>query len=184
MRQDASADRIEANQADAALVIRAQNGDRAAFSALLSAHYDRIFRLAYRWSGHREDAEDIAQEVAIKLASALRSYDGRGAFTSWLYRVVLNAVRDRQRQGQRRRKQVQALALVTEDSAGPEQEIGLENAALWTAVRGLPDKQREAVTLVYAEEMSHAMAAGVMGVREGTVSWYLSEARKALRDVL
>jgi len=175
---------VESREDDAELVARAQRGDRAAFAVLLEAHYERIYRLAYRWCGHREDAEDVAQEVAIKLAGALKGFDGRSAFTSWLYRIVLNAVRDRQRQGQRRMAQARALALVAEDEAPPEQEAGLEDAALWAAVRTLPDKQREAVILVYAEDMSHAEAGTVMGIKEGTVSWYLAEARKTLRTVL
>lgn len=175
---------MDAREDDADLVARAKGGDRAAFAMLLEVHYDRIYRLAYRWCGHREDAEDVAQEVAIKLAGALKGFDGRSAFTSWLYRIVLNAVRDRQRQGQRRMRQARALALAAEEETPPEQEAGLEDAALWAAVRALPDKQREAVILVYAEEMSHAAAGAVMGVREGTVSWYLAEARKALRAVL
>ena len=175
---------VDTQDDDADLVARAQRGDRAAFAMLIEVHYDRIYRLAYRWCGHREDAEDVAQEVVIKLAGALRGFDGRSAFTSWLYRIVLNAVRDRQRKGQRRMAQTKALALVAEDEAPPEQEAGLEDAALWAAVRALPEKQREAVILVYAEEMSHAAAGAVMGVKEGTVSWYLAEARKALRTAL
>src|SRR5690606_24279669 len=111
---------VESKEDDAGLVARAQRGDRAAFAMLLEAHYERIYRLAYRWCGHREDAEDVAQDVAIKLAGALKGFDGRSAFTSWLYRIVLNAVRDRQRQGQRRMAQARALALVAEDEAPPE----------------------------------------------------------------
>lgn len=166
------------------LVARARDGDREAFAALVAAHYDTIFRVAYKWSGSRADAEDVAQEVCVKLATALRSFDGRSAFGSWLYRITLNAVRDLQRSQGRHRRRSDALALVSPDQAAPEQEAAVAGTELWRAVRALPEKQRDAVLLVYADEMSHAEAAAVMGCKETTVSWYIHEARKGLRGLL
>jgi RNA polymerase sigma factor (sigma-70 family) len=166
------------------LVNRAAGGDRAAFAALVNAHYDFIFRTAYKWCGNRADAEDIAQDVCIKLASAIGSFDGRSAFTSWLYRIVLNAVRDRQRQGMRRARQVDALSEVTASEIAPDQESAVAERQVWDAVRQLPEKQRDAMLLVYAEERPHAEVAVIMGVKESTVSWYVHEARKALKDMV
>lgn len=166
------------------LVRRAAGGDRAAFAALVDAHYDFVFRTAYKWCGNRADAEDVAQDVCIKLAGALGSFDGRSAFTSWLYRVVLNAVRDRQRQGARRARQADALAGVMASQAEPEQESAVAERQIWDAVRLLPEKQRDAVLLVYAEERSHAEAAAIMGVKESTVSWYVHEAKKTLKAMV
>jgi RNA polymerase sigma factor (sigma-70 family) len=166
------------------LIARARNGDRAAFAQLVTAHYDFIFRTACKWSGRRSDAEDIAQEVCIKLAGALKSFDGRSAFTSWLYRVTLNAVRDHQRANARRGRNIDALAEVTGDSAEPDQEAAATMRQLWAAVVDLPDQQRDAVLLVYAEEKSHAEAADIMGVKEGTVSFHIHEAKKTLRGLL
>jgi RNA polymerase sigma-70 factor (ECF subfamily) len=165
-------------------VNRAAGGDRAAFAALVNAHYDFIFRTAYKWCGNQADAEDIAQDVCIKLASAIGSFDGRSAFTSWLYRIVLNAVRDRQRQGMRRARQVDALSEVTASEIAPDQESAVAEQQVWDAVRQLPEKQRDAMLLVYAEERSHAEVAAIMGVKESTVSWYVHEARKALKDMV
>ena len=79
---------------DETLVARARGGDRKAFSELIERHYDFIHRTACKWLGRRQDAEDIAQEVCVKLSTAIQSFDGRAAFTSWLYRVTLNVVRD------------------------------------------------------------------------------------------
>ena len=87
-----------------ALVDKAKAGDRPAFSQLVETHYDFIFRTACKWTGKKSDAEDIAQEVCIKLATAIKSFDGRSAFHSWLYRVTLNMVRDMQRSSSRRGK--------------------------------------------------------------------------------
>ncbi|WP_116654794.1 RNA polymerase sigma factor [Pelagibacterium sediminicola] len=166
------------------LVRRAAGGDRAAFAALVGEHYDFMFRTAYKWCGNRADAEDVAQDVCVRLARALGSFDGRSAFTSWLYRVVLNAVRDRQRQGARRAKQADALREVSASDVAPDQESAVAERQLWDAVRQLPEKQRDAMLLVYAEERSHAETAQIMGVKESTVSWYVHEAKKALKDMV
>lgn len=166
------------------LVALARKGDGAAFGALIEAHYDLIYRTAYKWSGHRSDAEDIAQDVCVKLGQAIGQFDGRSAFSSWLYRITLNAVRDMQRASNRRGRYVDALALVSPDDAPADQEDAATAGQLWSAVRALPEKQRDAVLLVYAEEMSHAEAGEIMGCKEATVSWHIHEARKTLRGLL
>ena len=166
------------------LIVAAQAGDRRAFSALIKDHYDLIYRAAYKWSGARADAEDIAQEVCVKLATAIRSFDGRSAFTTWLYRVTLNTVRDLQRARGRRLRQAQALLTVTPEDRPADQEDEVATRELWRAVRQLPEKQRDAVLLVYAEELSHAAAAAIMGCKEATVSWHVFEAKRALRGLL
>jgi RNA polymerase sigma-70 factor (ECF subfamily) len=167
-----------------ALVNRAKAGDRQAFSQLIEDHYDFIFRTACKWTGKKSDAEDIAQEVCIKLATAIRQFDGRSAFTSWLYRVTINMVRDMQRSTSRRGKTVDAFSLVhPEDDPGGQEEAATAHQ-LWEAVRELPEKQREAIMLVYGEDMNHAEAAVIMGCKEATVSWHVHEAKKTLRGLL
>ena len=176
--------RSAATANDLALVDRAKDGDRLAFSQLVEKHYDFIFRTACKWTGKKSDAEDIAQEVCIKLATAIQSFDGRSAFTSWLYRVTLNMVRDMQRSTTRRGKNVDAYALIhPEDDPGGQEEATTARE-IWTAVGALPEKQREAVMLVYAEDMNHADAAEIMGCKEATVSWHIHEAKKTLRGLL
>ncbi|WP_170848473.1 RNA polymerase sigma factor [Devosia sp. YR412] len=167
-----------------ALVTRAQNGDAAAFGELIEDHYDLIHRTAWKWCGNRADAEDVAQDVCIKLGAALAGFDHRSAFSSWVYRITLNAVRDMQRAGKRRGQYADAYAEVTPDEQPPEQEAAATSRQLWAAVRELPDKQRNAVLLVYAEELSHAAAAEIMGIKEATVSFHVHEARKTLRGLL
>jgi RNA polymerase sigma-70 factor (ECF subfamily) len=173
-----------ANAVTRALVVRAQNGDAEAFGDLIGEHYDLIHRTAWKWCGNRADAEDIAQDVCMKLGSAIAGFDGRSAFSSWVYRITLNAVRDMQRAGKRRGRQAEAYAEVTPEDQPAEQEEAATSRQLWAAVRALPDKQRDAVLLVYAEELSHAAAAEIMGIREATVSWHVHEARKTLRGLL
>jgi RNA polymerase sigma factor (sigma-70 family) len=166
------------------LVDRAKTGDRLAFSQLIEANYDFIFRTACKWSGKKSDAEDIAQEVCIKLATAIQSFDGRSAFTSWLYRVTINMVRDMQRSTTRKSKTIDAFTLVhPEDDPGGQEEATTAHE-IWARVHELPDKQREAIMLVYAEDMNHAEAAQIMGCKEATVSWHVHEAKKTLRGLL
>ena len=171
-------------ESDAGLVARARAGDRGAFSELVSRHYEFIYRVACKWLGRRQDAEDIAQDVCVKLATAIRSFDGRSAFTSWLYRVTLNAVRDSQRSSTRRGQYHDRLAEVHPEDAPAEQEEATTARELWAAVRRLPSQQRDAVLLVYAEEKSHAEVGEILGCKEATVSWHIHEAKKTLRGLL
>ena len=120
----------------------------------------------------------------MKLASILKSFDGRSAFTSWLYRVTLNAVRDMQRARSRRGRYIDRYAEVAPDEYLPEQEDAAASRELWEAVRRLPEQQRDAVLLIYSEGMSHAEAGVIMGCKEATVSWHVHEAKKTLRGLL
>jgi RNA polymerase sigma factor (sigma-70 family) len=172
------------SETDETLVAQALGGDRLAFAELVGRHYDFIHRTACKWLGRRQDAEDIAQEVCVKLATAIRSFDGRSAFTSWLYRVTLNAVRDSQRAHTRRDRQHDRFAEVHPENDPGDQEDATAAREIWAAVRELPNQQRDAVLLVYAEELSHAEAGEIMGCKEATVSWHIHEAKKTLRGLL
>ena len=84
----------------------------------------------------------------------------------------------------RRGRHAEAYARVSPTEAAPDQEDASTSRQLWDAVRRLPEQQRDAVLLVYAEELSHAEAAIVMGIREATVSYHVHQARKTLRGLL
>ncbi|MCX7303251.1 MAG: RNA polymerase sigma factor [Hyphomicrobiales bacterium] len=169
---------------DLDLIGRAQNGDSAAFGALVERHYDFVHRVAWRWCGRRADAEDIAQEVCVRLARAIRGYRGGGAFTTWLYAMTLNAARDMMRKARRETAKAEAFGVhaVIEGQGG--QNVDDRGELLWAAVRRLPDKQRDAVLLVYGEGQSHAAAAEVMACAEATVSWHIHEAKKRLKALM
>jgi RNA polymerase sigma-70 factor (ECF subfamily) len=164
------------------LARRAGTGDADAFADLVASHYDRIYRMAWRWAGNATDAEDIAQDVCVKLATAIRQYRGEAAFTTWLYRLTFTTATDRLRARQRIRlvDPSDVMELVDHaDTTTPESD--LIGAELWVAVRALPAQQRDAVLLVYGEDLNHGEAARVMGCSEKTVSWHLHEAKKRLR---
>jgi RNA polymerase sigma-70 factor (ECF subfamily) len=167
---------------DRDLVGRAAAGDVDAFAAIVRAHYDAIYRMAWRWLGSREDAEDVAQEVCIGLAKGIHSFRGDAQFSTWLYRLTYNASLDHLRARRRARRNEEAEVVVLfKDAAAGSPEAGAIGGELWQEVRGLPEQQRDAVLLVYGEDMSHAEAARVMGCSEKTVSWHLHEARKRLK---
>ncbi|WP_343312669.1 RNA polymerase sigma factor [Brucella sp. BE17] len=167
-----------------ALVKQAKTGDVAAFEQLVRSYYPFILKTAFRWLGNKSDAEDVTQSICMRLATIIESFDGRASFSSWLYRVTLNAVRDFQRSHQRRQRLVTRAAIISPDIMEPDQEDLLQLNDIWRKVRELPEKQRDAILLVYAEELSHAEAAKIMQCKEVTVSWHIHKARKLLKELL
>ncbi|MCV0397920.1 MAG: RNA polymerase sigma factor [Rhizobiaceae bacterium] len=167
---------------DEALVALARSGRRDAFARLVERHYDYIHRVAWRWAGNRTDADDIAQEACVRLARAIGQFRGQGAFTTWVYALTLNVARDHGRQQRRETARIAAWAAESAIAPGPEDDDPAER--LWACVRTLPDRQREAVTLVYGVGLSHAGAADAMGLSEPSVSWHVHEARKRLKAML
>ena len=166
------------------LIHLAKSGDATAFEQLVAEHYRFIYKTAFRWLGNQSDAEDVTQTVCLRLPDALPGFNGRSKFTSWLYRVTLNAVRDLQRKNQRGTRLVDAVAVVSRSEADATQEQALRVNDIWRIVRQLPEKQRDAILLVFGEEMSQAEAAAIMGCKEVTVSWHIHNARKSLKDLL
>lgn len=174
-----------ATSGDEELARSAARGDRAAFAALVERHYDRIYRLAWRWTGSPTAAEDVAQEVCVKLAGAIKGFRGDSAFSTWVYRIAFTTATDHLRAAQRLRAvEPSEMLSFVDGSASEDPESELIGAELWKAVRALPGQQRDAVLLVYGEDMSHAEAAAIMGCTEKTVSWHLHEARKRLKAEL
>lgn len=164
------------------LISKAIGGDAVAFGQLVEMNYDFIHATAWKWTRSRVDAEDIAQDVCMRLATAIRSFRGEGRFRTWLYALVLNAVRDFARKSVRERRRTEEWGADPAIQAEPAEEDGMQE--IWTAVQTLSPKQRDCVMLVYSEGLDHAEAADVLGCSEPTVSWHLHEARKRLRTIL
>ena len=166
---------------DGALVDRAAAGDREAFAALIERHYGLIYRVGARVLGDDEAAADLAQDVSIGLPARLPSYRGESRFATWLYRVVVNAARDRLRRDGAQRRNEAAFAEV--DSMTRAGQAAIDAEALWLRqmLGGLSDDLRTTVVLVLQEGLRHAEAAEVLGVSESTVSWRMHEVRRRLR---
>ena len=166
---------------DGTLTRRAAAGDRDAFAALLERHYDRIYRVGCRVLGDPDAAADLAQDVCISLPAKLASWRGESKFTTWLYRVVVNAAHDALRRNAVRlrneRIHAEADALARAGNAARE----CEASWLRQALGRLPEELRTTVALVLEEGLRHAEAGEVLGVSESTVSWRMHEVRKRLR---
>lgn len=166
---------------DASLARQAGAGDQAAFQLLLERHYDLIYRLAYRFLGNRGDAEDLTQEVCIGLVRKVKSFRGGSRFSTWLYRVVVNAARDRLRRRQADERLSAGYAEVSELRRAGDEARRRESEWLRASLDTLSDELRETAVLVLAEELNHAEAGKVLGVKESTVSWRMHELRKKLK---
>lgn len=176
----------QATDPDVLLVRRAADGDAAAFSRLLENHYDRLFRLAWRLLGNRADAEDLVQDVCVRLAGVLHQFDGRARVSTWLFRILVNAARDLQRRDRRRAQGLplarDAAELTLADESASADPVRLRwFSEAWAAVDALPEPLRETVLLVVMESLTHAEAATVLGCAETTVSWRMFRARRRLR---
>lgn len=170
------------NTSDETLAAAAAQGDRDAFAALLTRHYDRLFGLAYRLTGNRSEAQDLAQDICLALPAKLGSYRQTARFTTWLYRVTVNAAHDRRRRAATRTK---ASSGWGDWEISRQAEISEAMAAqdwLQTTMQRLSPELRDTVALTLGEELSQAEAAEVLGVSEGTVAWRMSEVKKRLRD--
>jgi RNA polymerase sigma-70 factor (ECF subfamily) len=162
---------------DEALIRGAQAGDARAFERLLECHYDTLFRFAYKWCGNRADAEDVTQQACIKLSRSLGQFRFESAFSSWLYRVVVNCARDWARsQGRHASQSMEVVDEVASDGASVERQVYLWQ--LLHQLDALPEGIKETLLLVHAEGLTHGEAAKVLDVKESTVSWRLHEFRK------
>ncbi len=172
--------------ADIELVERATGGDGRAFESLVSRHYELVYRVAYKWCGVRENAEDITQEVFVKLARSIEGYKGSSAFMTWLYRVTVNTAKDYIRANARKINNESAY-MKEEAYAGRANSSDSNPASseeLYRALASISPKLKETVILVLGEGLSHKEAADVLGCAETTISWRVFKARRQLTKFL
>ena len=158
------------------LIRRAQDGNASAFGELVDSHYDTIYRFAWKWCRHRANAEDIAQQACIKLAASLAQFRFEAAFTSWLYRLVVNCAQDWQRAQRRHAHADLPEHEPAADSGRAEDAVHLDQ--LLEQLDALGAGMRETALLVHAEGLSHAEAGEALGVSESTISWRIHTMRK------
>ena len=161
----------------------ARSGDTAAFEALLRTHEVQVARTALRLLGNRQDAQDAAQDVFLRLHRNLRQIDGTGNLAGWLYRVTVNVCRDMLR----KRKNVALLddaRLGVESSTEADLVREQQRRMVMEAVRTLPERERAALTLRDMEGLSTREVAGILGSSEATVRSQVSAARLKIRKML
>ncbi len=175
-----------------ALLARARTGDREAFSALVAAHREAVYRAAWWILKDQDDALDATQEALLRAFRFLPRFDGRASFRTWARRIATNVALDRQA----RRKRDRADALPEEDLVGDprDEAVGADlereerRRLVREAIETLPPAQKAAVVLRDVEGLSYEEIAGALGIPRGTVMSRLFYGRatlkKRLADVL
>jgi RNA polymerase sigma-70 factor (ECF subfamily) len=174
---------------DRTLLSRHAAGDPEAFNELFRRHRDRLWAVALRTLGDREQAADALQEAMISAVRRAGSYRGDAAVTSWLHRIVVNACID-----QARRARVRAVEPLPDDldrlpgladpaPTDPADRIS-DRASVQAALATLPAEQRTALVLVDMQGFSVADAAGILGCAEGTVKSRCARGRARLAPLL
>lgn len=164
---------------DDTLALAAAQGDGVAFGLLIERHYDAIFRLCFRLTGRQAEAEDLTQDICAALPAKLDGYRGEARFRTWVYRVCVNAAHDRRRRANTHARAADGWGDWEINRRAAETDTAEALDWLTTAMRALPDDLRDTLALIL-DDMTHAQAAEVLGIKEGTVSWRLSEAKRHL----
>ena len=159
---------------DKRVIADCQQGDREAFRLLFEAYKDKVFSIAvYSFDGDRAAADDVTQQIFLKLFSAIGQFRGDSEFTTWLYRLVVNACTDERR----RRKRLLPLGeteVMSDPSTRKPQEKQFAQLEISAAVRGaigeLKPKFRLPILLKYIEGLSYEEIATVLGCSKGTVA--------------
>jgi len=170
------------------LASRHQKGDPSAFARLIASTQQRVYNLAYQILGHRQEAEDLTQEVYLRVWRALSSFRGEAKLSTWLYRITVNACLNRRRKLREElyRADDSSLEQIAAHETDPMKAImaAEEKVALWSAVNQLPAKYRVVITLFYQEQQSYKEIARVLSVPVSTVKARLNRARRLLASCL
>ena len=180
---------------ESTLVARCAKGDQAACAELVAEHQRMVYQLAFHLLGDREEALDLSQDVFMRVFRTLPQFRGHSQLRTWIYRIVVNHARNRQRWWRRRHRASQVsldqhLERHAEPSGNPQ--VAPDNvlaqkrlaSQLRRALDALPFDQRSVVVLREIDGLSYDEIAFSLGVTLGTVKSRLTRARRALRDVL
>jgi len=178
--------------ADADLISRAAGGDSSAFQVLVERHRSMVYRVAYQFAGNHHDAEDIAQDVFIKVFRSLDRFRQDAQLTSWLYRIIMNACIDHRRRSRFSSSAAfgdeaeQTMLNAPEETPGPEERAyGSElGQVLESEIGRLPKGQRVVFVMRHHQGMKLCEIAEALGLAEGTVKRQLHAAVHRLRGAL
>lgn len=178
-------------QGDELLLRRACKGDVQAFEELMQSHESRIYAIALRMMGNREDAQDCAQEAMVRIYRAMCSFKGQSALATWIYRITMNTCLDELRR--RKARKVTSLDSLVDtgwsptDTGDTPEEHGLrveKQNALNQAIQSLPDDMRAAIILRDVKGYSYDEIASILDANVGTIKSRISRGREKLREIL
>ena len=172
---------------DERVIEACQRGDREAFRELFEAYKDKVFSIAvYSLGGDRAAASDVSQQIFLKLINSIGQFRGDSAFTTWLYRMVVNACIDEQRKRGRLLQLADAPISSQEDRRPPERHYArLEvSEQVQHAINELTPKLRMPILLKYGEGLSYEEIAEVLECSLGTVSSRLNRGHQSLAKKL
>jgi RNA polymerase sigma-70 factor (ECF subfamily) len=180
---------------DLAAVARVRAGDQDAFRFLVERHGRSVFRLAYRLTGHEQDAEDVVQETFLRAFRQIRRFESRSSFATWLYRITVNCsqdlLRQRPRPGSRQSLDepdgAAAMQLVdTSAAADPLRELASRriDERVQAAMAGLSDQERSAFVMRHFEGLSIDEIGRVLDLKTSAAKHSVFRAVQKLRRAL
>lgn len=175
--------------ADDALMVLFANGDADAATTLAYRHTPRVLALAFRMLGDQAEAEDVAQDALMRLWKIAPEWrQGEAKVSTWLYRVASNLCTDRLRKhsGKRRHADIDSVAEPADEAPTAEAKLMNEDraAALQKALQALPERQRQAITLRFLQELSNPEVAEIMDVSVEAIESLLARAKRGLAATL
>ncbi len=176
------ADSAESNQA---LIARAADGDEDAFRVLVVRVHDRVRRWASGLAATPQDAEEITQDVLVRMYRNLAGFRGESQLTTWLYRVTRNAAADHRRRSRRHRsaRPLEDAGQLADRDDEPLRRLHAEglSAQVATVFRALPERQKEVLDLVDFQGFTPAEVADMLELKPVSVRASLFKARRAVR---
>lgn len=173
------------------LVLQARDGSREAYSLLVEKYQRKVFQMAYSFTGNRETADDLTQDVFVKAWLALPRFGFRSEFGTWLYRIAVNHAKDFLRKSKKIREvplqDAGEMTLAVEgdlEAAEREKEARATRDFVRRGLAALPDKHRIILTLRDIQGLSYEDIAGILGISPGTVDSRIHRARRRLRTIL
>jgi RNA polymerase sigma-70 factor (ECF subfamily) len=173
---------------DKALIEEAQRGGREAFEAIVKRYEKKVFHLAYGFVQNRAAADDLAQEIFVKVYFSLSKFHFKSEFGTWLYRIAVNHIKDHLRKVSRRKEvsleEFENVPPAMDDQVKEReqrQDDDLKKKIVFGVLATLPQKYRMILTLREVKGFSYEEITRVLKISPGTVDSRLHRARKLLR---
>jgi RNA polymerase sigma-70 factor (ECF subfamily) len=171
-------------QLDPSVVRKAQRGDEAAFSEIVRAYHLPIFNYILRSVGDREQAEDLTQDVFLRVWRALPNYGFRAKLTTWVFQVAKNVVLDDIRSRKNRLQPIELVPELAPAAPEPPTEQAETIRALWVAVEELSLELKTALVLRDVVGLSYSEIAAAIDAPLATVKWRIYSARNEVQLAL